>query len=56
MTNPNNFSTYSYSQFPFMEQISMEGKANFFERQVSAYRLPWVNESEANSDLFSSET
>ncbi|PPQ72613.1 hypothetical protein CVT26_004087 [Gymnopilus dilepis] len=25
--------------FPFMEMISQDGKANFFERQVSAYKL-----------------
>jgi len=27
-------------KFPFMNLISMEGKANFFEKQVSEYRRP----------------
>ncbi|KAH7919431.1 hypothetical protein BV22DRAFT_1108075 [Leucogyrophana mollusca] len=34
---------HAENPFPFMNLISMDGKANFFERQVSEYRLSTVH-------------
>jgi len=33
---------YSENPFPFMENISLEGKTNFFEKKVSEYQKSGV--------------
>jgi ribonucleoside-diphosphate reductase subunit M2 len=35
--------------FDFMDMISLQGKANFFEKRVSDYARPYINHNQPNS-------
>ncbi|EJW01856.1 hypothetical protein EDEG_03668 [Edhazardia aedis USNM 41457] len=38
--------------FDFMENISLRGKTNFFEKRVSEYQKPFIGTNEANDSTF----